>query len=103
MTPCKCQFLQQGSEKSMSDNFYCALIGRIRSSVGMLVAPFRALYKRISLLSLFLFFKDFHFSFFSNILSFKAVILLFDHSGTFAHLDPLGQSFGTHLLLCNLI
>ena len=54
MSPCKCQFLQQGPEKSMSDDFYCAYFffffffcgGRvagmragIRSSVGMLAAP----------------------------------------------------------------
>ena len=35
----------------------------IRSSVGMLAAPFRPLYKRISLLSLLLFMRDSHFSF----------------------------------------
>ena len=70
--------LAAGSEKSMRVDFYCALLvgaggglqgrgggwGRgIRSSVGMLAAAYRPLYKRISLLSLLLFLRDSNFSF----------------------------------------
>ena len=44
--------------------FLLRLIGGIRSSVGMLAAPFRPLYKRISLLALLPLLRDAHFSFF---------------------------------------
>ena len=118
MGPCKCHFLHWGSEKSMSDDFYCALLcvgggtegggrwgqggaggdggggqvvwgggerrgggrwgeggGVIKSSVWMLAAPFRLFYKRIGLLSLLFFLRDFHFSFSSirHTPSFKTV------------------------------
>ena len=65
--------------------FLLRLIGGIRSSVGMLAAPFRPLYKRISLLSLLRFLRDSHFSFFffqysSHTPSFKVVIASNKHS-----------------------
>ena len=56
--------------------FLLRLIGGKRSSVGMLAAPFRPLYKRTRLRSLLLFLRDSHFSFSSvrHTPSFKAVI-----------------------------
>ena len=45
------------------NEWWFLLIWGIKSSVGMLAAPFRPLYKRVSLLSPLLFLRDFYFRF----------------------------------------
>ena len=58
-----CNFFQWGSEKSVRDAFYRALFGGIRSTVEMLAALFKPLYKNFSLLSHLLYLRDFHLNF----------------------------------------
>ena len=60
----KAQSLQRGSEKSMSDDFYCASLRRIGHLLECLQHPLDLSTKdSVYCLSLLLFFRDSHFSF----------------------------------------
>ena len=68
MSPYKCQFLQRGSEKSISDDFFCAKLGGGGGGEDMVIcwnagSTLQTFVQKISLLSLLLFLRDSHFSF----------------------------------------